>query len=148
MFATDRKAVPIDFLAGIAVSALGHDHPRLVRDLRDQLGRLIHVSNLWAHPIQLEVAAGTRRPAGSRGSSSRTAAPSDRACLKMARKHRPNRPGFVALEGGFHAHLGALSITHHEQYPRSFEPLVPGVTSCRGKTRAPSRPRSPRRPPR
>jgi acetylornithine/N-succinyldiaminopimelate aminotransferase len=125
----------LDFLGGIAVSALGHGHPGLVEALRDQVGKLIHTSNLFRHPYTEEVALRVTRLAGMQAvffTNSGTEA--NEAALKIARKHQRNvgsaeRTGFVALEGGFHGRtMGALSVTHSPKYREPFEPLVPGVT--------------------
>jgi predicted acetylornithine/succinylornithine family transaminase len=125
----------LDFLGGIAVSALGHNHPRLVAALRDQLGRLIHTSNLFRHPYTEEVATRVARLAGMEAvffTNSGTEAVE--AALKISRKRQrqlghPERSGFVALEGSFHGRtMGALSVTHTAKYREPFEPLVPGVS--------------------
>jgi predicted acetylornithine/succinylornithine family transaminase len=125
----------LDFLGGIAVSALGHNHARLVAELSDQLGRLVHVSNLFRHPYTEAVAERVTRLARMEAvffTNSGTEA--NEAALKLARKHQrvlgqPHRTGFVALEGSFHGRtLGALSVTHTAKYREPFEPLLPGVT--------------------
>ena len=54
----------LDFLAGIAVSALGHRHPGLVAALQDQVAHLIHTSNLFRHPYTEQVAASVARLSG------------------------------------------------------------------------------------
>jgi len=125
----------LDFLGGIAVSALGHNHPRLVAELTDQLGRLIHTSNLFRHPYTDEVAARVTRLAGMEAVFfTNSGAEAVEAALKIARKHQRNlghsgRTGFVALEGSFHGRtLGALSVTHTPKYREPFGPLVPGVS--------------------
>lgn len=124
----------LDFLGGIAVSALGHAHPRMVAELSDQLGRLIHTSNLFRHPYTEEVAERVTRLCGLEAvffTNSGTEAVE--AALKISRKHQrvvgqPARTGFVALEGSFHGRtMGALSVTHTAKYREPFEPLVPGV---------------------
>ncbi len=124
----------LDFLSGIGVSALGHNHPRLVRTLRRQLGRLVHVSNLYRHPYTEELAARLARLTELEAvffTNSGTEA--NEAALKVARKHffargDTERSDFVALEGSFHGRtLGALSLTHSEKYRLPFEPLVPRV---------------------
>lgn len=124
----------IDFLGGIAVSALGHNHPRLVAELTDQLGRLIHTSNLFRHPYTEEVATRVARLCGLEAVFfTNSGAEAVEAALKISRKHQrrlghPKRTGFVALEGSFHGRtLGALSVTHTAKYREPFEPLVPGV---------------------
>ena len=125
----------IDFLGGIAVSALGHAHPRLVAELTDQLGKLIHTSNLFRHPYTEEVAARVARLSGMEAvffTNSGTEAVE--AALKIARKRQrklgqPSRTGFVAFEGSFHGRsMGSLSVTHTAKYREPFEPLVPGVS--------------------
>jgi predicted acetylornithine/succinylornithine family transaminase len=125
----------LDFLGGIAVSALGHAHPKLVEALRDQVGRVIHVSNLYRHPYTEEVATRLARLTGmSAVFFANSGAEANECALKLARKFQrdaghPERTGFVALEGGFHGRtMGALSITHVAKYRAPFEPLVPGVT--------------------
>jgi predicted acetylornithine/succinylornithine family transaminase len=131
----ENGKVYLDFLSGIAVSALGHNHPELVAALRDQLGRVTHTSNLYRHPYTEEVA--TRIARLSRLDSvffTNSGAEAVEAALKIARKHQrsrgnTSRTGFVALEGSFHGRtMGALSITHTEKYRTPFEPLIPGVT--------------------
>jgi predicted acetylornithine/succinylornithine family transaminase len=131
----EKGRVWLDFLGGIAVSALGHSHPRLVEALRDQAGRLIHVSNLFRHPYTEDVAARLAKLSGLDAvffTNSGTEA--NEAALKLARKHHvaagaPERRGFVALEGSFHGRtLGSLSVTHTAKYREPFEPLIPGVT--------------------
>jgi acetylornithine/succinyldiaminopimelate/putrescine aminotransferase len=125
----------LDFLGGIAVSALGHDHPRLVAALSDQLGKLIHTSNLFRHPYTEELATRVARLTGLEAVFfTNSGAEAVEAALKIARKRQrmlghPERMGFVALEGSFHGRtMGALSVTHTAKYREPFEPLVPGVT--------------------
>lgn len=125
----------IDFLGGIAVSALGHAHPRLVSELTDQLGKLIHTSNLFRHPYTDEVATRIARLTGMQAAFfTNSGTEAIEAALKISRKRQrqlghPERTGFVALEGSFHGRtMGALSITHTAKYREPFEPLVPGVS--------------------
>ncbi len=123
----------LDFLGGLAVSALGHNHPRLVAALRDQAGQLLHVSNLLAHPYTEAVAERVTRLCGLEAVSfCNSGAEAVEAALKIARKHHhtagTGHSGFVAMEEGFHGRtLGALSVTHTERYREPFQPLVPGV---------------------
>ena len=124
----------LDFLGGIAVSALGHAHPAIVEALRDQAGKLLHVSNLFRHPYTEEVAARIAAMSGMQAVFFTNSGTEAMECaLKLARKAmrmrgEPERSGYVALEGGFHGRtMGALSITSSAAYREPFEPLLPGV---------------------
>lgn len=121
----------IDLLGGIAVSALGHHHPELTRALKDQVERLLHVSNLYRHPAGEEAAERLSRITGlARVFFCNSGSEANEAALKLARKvqrsrQRPERTGFVALEGGFHGRTcGSLSVTHTERYREPFGPLL------------------------
>ncbi|MCU1349683.1 MAG: acetylornithine and succinylornithine aminotransferase [Acidobacteria bacterium] len=119
-----------DLLGGIAVNVLGHQHPRLVKTLRDESRSLLHVSNLFYHPAQGLLGERLVRASGLRRAffcNSGTEA--NEAALKFARLANPNRPHVVALEESFHGRtLGSLSMTGHEAYRTPFAPLVPGVS--------------------
>lgn len=124
----------LDFLAGIAVSALGHKHPQLSAALKDQVDRLIHTSNLFRNPYTEPVAERLARLSGLESvffTNSGTEA--NECALKLARKAmrnrgEPTRTGYVALEGGFHGRtMGALSLTHSKKYREPFEPLLQDV---------------------
>ncbi len=123
----------LDLLSGIAVNALGHAHPRLVEALRDQAGALLHASNLYRHPWGDELATRLAEASGlDLVFFCNSGAEANETALKIARCHHHDlgdpRPGFLALEGGFHGRsLGALSITAKESYRRPFEPLLHGV---------------------
>ncbi|MHC4376233.1 MAG: aspartate aminotransferase family protein [Planctomycetota bacterium] len=121
----------LDLLGGIAVSALGHNHPGLTAALKDQVGQLLHVSNLYRHPAGEEAAERLARLSGlERVFFCNSGAEANEAALKLARKFqrskgRPERSGFLALEGGFHGRTcGALSVTHTERYREPFGPLL------------------------
>ncbi|MBL8729194.1 MAG: acetylornithine/succinylornithine family transaminase [Planctomycetes bacterium] len=122
----------LDFLAGIAVSALGHAHPGLCEALRDQVGKIVHLSNLFRHPYTEQVATRLCRLTDMAAAFfTNSGAESVECALKLARKAMhvrgtPERTSFVALEGGFHGRtLGALSLTWNEKYRRPFAPLQP-----------------------
>lgn len=131
---TTEGVVYLDFLGGIGVSALGHGHPDLAAALADQAGRTLHVSNLFRHPYTVEVATRLAHLTGLEAVLfTNSGAEANEAALKLARKHqrdagRPERTGFVALEGGFHGRtMGALSVTSGASYRAPFEPMVPGT---------------------
>lgn len=121
----------LDFLAGIAVNALGHAHPRLTEALRDQVGRTMHLSNLFRHSHTEPVATALcERAHMHKAFFCNSGAEAIECALKIARKSMrvrgtPERSSFVALEGGFHGRtLGALSLTHAEKYRAPFGPLL------------------------
>ncbi|MCA8948686.1 MAG: acetylornithine transaminase [Planctomycetes bacterium] len=121
----------LDFLAGIAVSALGHAHPELSAAVADQIGRVAHLSNLFRHPFSEQVAARLcAHTAMDAVFFTNSGTESMECALKLARRAMgrrgtPARTSFVALEGGFHGRtLGALSLTHAEKYRVPFGPLL------------------------
>lgn len=121
----DGKAY-LDFLAGIAVNALGHAHPVFVDAVSRQAATLAHVSNYFASEPQLELAERLKRLTGGDavffGNSGTEAM---EAAVKVAR--RTGRPRILALEKSFHGRtLGALSITGKPALREPFEPLLPG----------------------
>ncbi|MHB0969445.1 MAG: aspartate aminotransferase family protein [Thermoanaerobaculia bacterium] len=118
-----------DLLAGIAVNALGHQHPAIVRTMRDAAKELLHVSNLYYHPAQGIFAERLVAASGlSRAFFCNSGTEANEGALKFARLLNPGRPEVVALEESFHGRtLGALSLTGHEAYRLPFQPLVPGA---------------------
>jgi acetylornithine/N-succinyldiaminopimelate aminotransferase len=121
----------LDLVGGIAVNALGHNHPALVAAISKQAGQLVHVSNFYTSVPQVELAERILRcaeaPAGSRVFFANSGAEAVEAAVKLAR--RTSRPGIVAAEGAFHGRTtGALALTHKPAYREPFEPLIPGVS--------------------
>ncbi|KQR20940.1 acetylornithine transaminase [Microbacterium sp. Leaf151] len=124
----------LDFLAGIAVNALGHAHPVFVQALTAQASTLSHVSNYFATPPQLAMAARLKRLAGT-GESGRvyfgnSGAEANEAALKLARLHGrgTDRTRILTLKGGFHGRtMGALALTGKPALQADFLPMVSGV---------------------
>ena len=118
----------LDFVAGIAVIALGHRHPGPLAAAQRQLERLWHVSNLyWTEPMSELAERLSDRFGGAQAFFCNSGAESVEAALKYARK-ATGRPGVVALEGSFHGRtLGALAVTGQAAKRAAFEPLLPGV---------------------
>jgi acetylornithine aminotransferase len=120
----------VDLLGGIAVNALGHAHPALVRAVTEQLQTLGHVSNFFATPPQLDLAETLLKlldagPGKVFFTNSGTEA--NEAALKLTR--RTGRTHLVAAEGGFHGRtMGALALTSKAAYREPFEPLPGEVT--------------------
>jgi predicted acetylornithine/succinylornithine family transaminase len=115
-----------DLLAGIAVNALGHRHPRLVKALREEASRLLHVSNLFYHPAQGLLAERLTRLSGMpRVFFCNSGTEAIEAAVKFTRLATPGRSRMISLEGSFHGRtMGALALTGNEPYRKPFEPLV------------------------
>jgi acetylornithine/N-succinyldiaminopimelate aminotransferase len=122
----------LDCLAGIAVNTLGHDHPRFVAALREQIGRIIHSANLFEVPLQ--TALGSRLVALSGMTNvffCNTGLEANEAAIKIARKYGHQKgiacPEIVVYEKAFHGRsLATLSATGNEKVQKGFEPLVEG----------------------
>jgi acetylornithine/N-succinyldiaminopimelate aminotransferase len=136
----------LDFLGGIAVNALGHAHPRIVRVIRREAGRATHISNLFHNAYQGPLAHKLAEWAGlDRVFFTNSGAESIEGALKLARRYAhakaatPNtqtqnktKTRFLAMENSFHGRtFGALSVTYPLKYREPFEPLVPGVEFVR-----------------
>jgi acetylornithine aminotransferase/acetylornithine/N-succinyldiaminopimelate aminotransferase len=132
----------LDFLGGIAVNALGYSHPRLVRVIRREAGRAVHVSNLFHNPFQGSLASKLAEWSGlDCVFFTNSGAEAIEGALKLARAyaHAKSAAGstttktrILALENSFHGRtFGALSITHTPKYREPFAPLVPGVEFVR-----------------
>lgn len=124
----------LDFLAGIAVNALGHASPVLVDAVSSQVAKLAHVSNYFATPPQIELAERLCRISGA-GEEGRvffgnSGAEAIEAGFKLARLNAAGgaRPRVLSLKNSFHGRtMGALSLTGKAALQQPFEPLVPGV---------------------
>jgi len=122
----------IDALGGIAVNTLGHNHPKLVPALQDQIGKLIHSSNYYHVPLQEALAAKLVELSGLENvffcSSGLEA---NEAALKLARKFGHNkgieRPEIVVYEKAFHGRsIATLSATGNPKVQAGFGPLLEG----------------------
>lgn len=122
----------LDFLAGIAVNALGHAHPVFVDAVAGQAAKLAHVSNYFASAPQVELAERLARlSGGDRVFFANSGAEAIEAGIKLARLHsgaRAARPRILSLEGSFHGRtMGSLSLTGKPALQQPFLPLLPGV---------------------
>ena len=124
-----------DLLCGVAVNALGHCHPALVRAIEEQARTLWHVSNHYFIPRQVELAEAllAATPFATRVFFCNSGAEANEAMLKLARKYHsdrgePQRNEIIATDNSFHGRtLFTLSCTGQPKYQHGFEPLVPGV---------------------
>jgi acetylornithine aminotransferase/acetylornithine/N-succinyldiaminopimelate aminotransferase len=125
----------LDFLGGIAVNALGHAHRDLVRVIRREAGRAIHMSNLFQNPFQGPLAHKLVEWSGlDRVFFTNSGTEAMDGALKLARAYAHTKSSggkktrILALENSFHGRtFGAVSITYPEKYRAPFEPLIPGV---------------------
>jgi acetylornithine/N-succinyldiaminopimelate aminotransferase len=123
----------LDDIAGIAVSALGHAHPRLVAALEAQAHRIWHTSNIVYSEPQVELAERlTRSSFADRVFFCNSGAEANEAALKLSRRHHRDhgrdRFEIVAFENSFHGRtLFTVTATGQPKYWKGFEPLVPGV---------------------
>ncbi len=117
----------IDFLCGISVTNLGHCHPRVVAAVREQVGRLMHVSNLFYTEPAMRLAAKLAQSSlGGKVFFCNSGAEANEAAIKLARKARGGGD-IVVLHNAFHGRTyGALSATPQESKQAPFAPLVPG----------------------
>ena len=125
----------LDFTSGIAVSALGHCHPDWVAAVQRQAGELIHVSNLFRHPNQGELA---RRIVGYAGPGRvffcNSGGEADEALIKLSRLHGVAKSGaegkcikVICAKNAFHGRMfGGMSATPQEKIQKGFRPLVAG----------------------
>lgn len=127
----------LDLLGGLAVNSLGYNHPEIMAALRDESESLLHVSNLFYHPYQGQVAEKLARLAGlDRVFFGNSGTEVTEGAIKLARiyarKRHPAEPferfEILVVENSFHGRtLGALAATWPEKYRKPFEPLVPGI---------------------
>jgi acetylornithine/N-succinyldiaminopimelate aminotransferase len=129
----------LDFVSGLGVNALGHAHPRIVKTIREQAGKLIHVSNLYYHEYQGVLAEKLCGLAGGSFGNARvffsnSGTEAIEGSIKLARLagHRAGgeaKSRLVALEGSYHGRtFGALSLTGQEKHRKGFEPMLEDVT--------------------
>jgi acetylornithine/N-succinyldiaminopimelate aminotransferase len=127
----------LDFLSGIGVNALGHAHPAIQATLKRQAGRLIHISNLFFHEYQAELAKRLTKISGmDRAFFCNSGTEAWEGGLKLARiyartrntnGHRP-KWRILALDNSFHGRtFGSLATTGQAKYRDPFVPLLPGV---------------------
>jgi acetylornithine/N-succinyldiaminopimelate aminotransferase len=128
----------LDFLSGLGVNALGHGHPAIQTVLKRQAGRLIHVSNLFFHEYQAELAKQLTKISGlDKAFFCNSGTEAWEGALKLARAFaRVNNPNghkakwrILALENSFHGRtFGSLATTGQAKYRHPFAPLLPGVS--------------------
>jgi acetylornithine/N-succinyldiaminopimelate aminotransferase len=128
----DGKAF-LDFLAGVAVNNLGHCHPKVVEALREQAGRLLHCSNFYHIPQQVELAEWLcEHSFADRVFFCNSGAEANEAAMKLARKHSNEKHGegrfeVITAQASFHGRtIAAISATGQEKVKAGFMPMLDG----------------------
>lgn len=123
----------LDFLAGIAVNALGHSHPAVADAICEQAKTLIHCSNLyWIEPQVKLAKLLVRCSAGDKVFFCNSGAEANEGAIKLARKYAKKKYSLEKYEiitalNSFHGRtLAAITATGQTKYQQGFEPLVPG----------------------
>ncbi|MDX2481348.1 MAG: acetylornithine transaminase [Desulfuromusa sp.] len=123
----------LDFLAGVAVNNLGHCHPKVVAALQDQAGRLMHCSNYFHIPQQIELAEILcEHSFGDRVFFCNSGAEANEAALKLVRKYSTDNYGndrfeIITAQNSFHGRtLATVSATGQEKIQAGFAPMMPG----------------------
>ncbi len=122
----------LDALGGVAVCGLGHAHPAITAAIRDQAGKLLHVSNWYEIPEQAELAERLCKKAGMDNAFfCNSGAEANETAIKLARLYGHRRdvelPSIIVTEGSFHGRtLATLSATGNRKIQAGFEPLVQG----------------------
>ena len=125
----------LDFLAGVAVNNLGHCHPAVVKALQEQAGQLLHCSNYYHIPAQIELAELLcRHSFAERAFFCNSGAEANDAAIKLARKYSREKHGegrfeIITALASFHGRtIGGISATGQEKVREGFEPVVPGFS--------------------
>ncbi len=125
----------LDFVAGLGVNALGHGHPRILKAIREQSARAIHLSNLYYNEYQGQLAQRLCQLSGlDRAFFSNSGTEAIEGSIKLARLAGHKNGGdsksqLVALHGSYHGRtFGAMSLTGQEKYRKGFEPMLDAVT--------------------
>ncbi len=122
----------LDFFCGLAVTSLGHGHPRVVRAIKEQAEKLTHVSNVFHTEPMARLAERLSTLFGNgRVFLGNSGAEANEAAIKLARRwgHRDGggRYEIIATLGSFHGRtLATLTATGQEKYHQGFQPLLPG----------------------
>jgi acetylornithine aminotransferase/acetylornithine/N-succinyldiaminopimelate aminotransferase len=142
VYLRDEKGTEyLDLLSGIGVNALGYGHPAIERAIAAQSTKLIHISNLFYHSGQAELAMRLTAMSGlDRTFFSNSGTEAWEAAMKLARAYagllreegKTIGTRFLAIENSFHGRtLGSISTTYKAKYREPFGPVVPGVEFVR-----------------
>ncbi len=130
----------VDLLSGIAVTSLGHCHPGVTKAITDQASRMVHISNLFTQPRQIELAEKLLATNGlGKVFFCNSGAEANEGAIKLARRYMrevKKREAYeiLTLSGSFHGRtLATLTATGQDKIKHGFAPLPEGfVTVPRG----------------
>jgi acetylornithine/N-succinyldiaminopimelate aminotransferase len=118
----------LDMFAGLAVNALGYAHPKVLKAIREQSERYIHLSNYFLQEPQIQLAELLTKHSGySRVFFSNSGTEAIEGAIKITRKwgNSRNRTEIVSFSNAFHGRtMGALSLMNREKYRTGFEPFL------------------------
>lgn len=121
----------LDMFSGLAVNALGYNHPAVLSAIQDQLLRYLHLSNIFYQDVQVELAERLLEASGySKAFLSNSGTEAMEGAIKLARRWGKARGkvNIYGLTGSFHGRtLGSLSITGREKYREGYEPFLPNT---------------------
>lgn len=131
----DQGKEYLDFVAGIAVNALGYAHPYLLQRLQEQMGKLFHVSNLYYNKPAVELAEKLTKAAGmDRAFFCNSGAEAVEAALKLSRVYCKKNKSvtahkIISMKNSFHGRtFGAISATGQIKYQKDLDPMLPKVS--------------------
>jgi predicted acetylornithine/succinylornithine family transaminase len=123
----------LDFVSGLAVCNLGHCHPKVVKAIRDQAEKLIHVSNFYYIEPQIQLASLLcKHSFADKVFFCNSGAEANEGAIKLARKYAKEKTGenryeIITMERSFHGRtLATLTATAQEKFHKGYEPLMPG----------------------
>ena len=122
-----------DFFAGIAVTALGHAHPKFVKSITEQAGKLLHTSSIYYIEKQAQLAKLlVENSCADRAFFCSTGAEANEGAIKLAKIYfykqgKPNKNEIITLKNSFHGRtLATVAATGQEKYQKPYKPLTPG----------------------
>lgn len=125
-----------DFVSGIAVNCLGHSHPDIIKTIKNQSEKLMHISNLYWNDQQIELADKLTKLGGlDKVFFSNSGTEANELALKIARKFgktfSKDKNKIIYMKNSFHGRtLGALSVTGQEKYQTPYKPILGGTVQC------------------
>jgi acetylornithine/N-succinyldiaminopimelate aminotransferase len=132
LFAKDGKRY-VDYFGGLAVNALGYNHPRINEAIEKQIHRYIHLSNYYVQDAQVELAERIIQASGfKRIFFSNSGTEAVEGAIKLARKwgQKSGKTQLFNLTNSFHGRtMGALSMTDRPKYREGYDPFLPNTNS-------------------